>query len=156
LNPETEIEAIRQLKYRYFRTVDLGKFDDLRTIMTEDCAARYDNGNFAFDGREAIIAFLKSAFPSPHMAMHQGHHPEIELISETEAKGVWYFHDLVFYLKDNLRLEGTGFYNDRYRKVDGVWKIAHTGYRRNFEVVVPLGEVKSWRSGVAEGLFVEE
>jgi hypothetical protein len=155
MNPEAEIAAIKKLKYRYFRAVDLKKMDELRAVLTEDATARYDNGNFAYDGRENIVSFINDAFPTPHMAMHQGHHPEIELISDTEAVGTWYFHDIVFYLKDNLRLEGTGYYHDRYRKVDGEWKIAHTGYRRNFEVVTPLGEVKSWRSGVAEGLFAD-
>jgi hypothetical protein len=153
MNSEVEIEAIRQLKYHYFRCVDQNKIDDLRNVMTEDCTAAYDNGNFAFKNRAEIIKFLSTVFPVPHMALHQGHHPEIRLVSDTEATGTWSFHDIVFYMKEKLRLEGSGFYSDRYRKVDGKWRISHTGYRRNFEVVTPLGEVKSWRSGVDEGLF---
>jgi ketosteroid isomerase-like protein len=155
MNPQAEIESIQQVKYHYFRAVDLKQFDKLREILTEDCTARYDNGTFAFDGREAIIKFLREALPVSNVSLHQGHHPEIELKSANEAVGTWYFHDIVYYPKEKLRLEGTGFYSDRYRKVDREWKIAHTGYRRNFEVVVPLGEVKSWRNGVEEGLFAE-
>jgi hypothetical protein len=155
MNTSAEIEAIQRLKYRYFRAVDLKQFDKLRHILTEDCTARYDHGNFALDGREAIIKFLTDALPLSNMSLHQGHHPEIDLKSDNEAGGVWYFHDIVFYQKEQLRLEGSGYYEDRYRKVDGEWKIAHTGYRRNFEVVTALGEVKSWRNAVEEGLFSE-
>jgi hypothetical protein len=34
-------------------------------------------------------------------------------------------------------VRGASFYDDRYAKVDGAWRIAHTGYRRVFEEIEP-------------------
>jgi len=33
----------------------------------------------------------------------------------------------------DLEIGGTAIYEDRYRKVQGEWKIAETGYQRIFE-----------------------
>jgi hypothetical protein len=35
----TELEAIRRLKYAYFRTLDLKQFDQLGALLTEDATA---------------------------------------------------------------------------------------------------------------------
>jgi hypothetical protein len=50
---------------------------------------------------------------------------------------VWGLDDVV--IMDNLGLvvRGASFYDDRYAKVDGTWRIAHTGYRRVFEEIEP-------------------
>jgi hypothetical protein len=37
-------------------------------------------------------------------------------------------------------LQGAGFYSDEYVKVDGEWKIKHTGYERTFELYLPYVE----------------
>ena len=63
------------------------------------------------------------------------HHPEIELTSDSTAKGVWYLQDIVIDLDTNTTLRGAGFYHDEYEKVDGQWKIKHTGYIRTYEEV---------------------
>jgi predicted GH43/DUF377 family glycosyl hydrolase len=84
------------------------------------------------------------------MTLHQGHHPEITLLSDSEASGIWYLHDIVINLVDNTKLEGNGFYDDRYRKIDGEWKISHTGYRRTFDIKQPLGEVLELFNGFVE------
>jgi hypothetical protein len=128
--------------------------DNLVQVMTPDCVTHYDNGAISYKSCQEIIDFFKGIISLPHLLhFHQAHHPEIELVSSTEAKGNWYFQDLVYDMKGKTRLDGAGIYSDRYRKVDGAWRISHTGYRRVFEVIVPVGDVINWRSGVAEGLF---
>jgi hypothetical protein len=37
----------------------------------------------------------------------------------------------------NLTLRGAAYYNDELVKVDGEWKISHTGYRRLYEETMP-------------------
>jgi hypothetical protein len=71
---------------------------------------------------------------------HQGHHPEIELTSETTATGIWYMDDTVHILEHNLKVRGNGIYWDEYVKVDGQWKIRHTGYERIWEYSEVLPE----------------
>jgi hypothetical protein len=129
-----DIEAIKQLKYRYFRALDCKRWDDLAETLTIDCTAAYDSGRYAFDGRDAILVFLRDALGSPRIvSMHNGHHPEIVLDSESSAHGTWYLQDMVIFRDAGMVLQGAALYADTYVKQDGVWKIRSTGYQRTFE-----------------------
>ena len=46
------------------------------------------------------------------------------------AIGRWYLQDTVHMMEHRLTLEGSAFYEDRYLRTEGGWRIAHTGYRR--------------------------
>lgn len=138
-----EIHQIQQLKYRYFRAVDTHNWELLTGCLTEDCVARYDQGKYSFDGRDALISGLKAVMDSPtKLTMHQGHHPEISITGEDSATGVWYLQDYVIDTQDNWLLFGTAIYEDKYRKVNGEWLICYTGYQRIFEQVAT--EIPSW------------
>jgi hypothetical protein len=133
---DDDLEAIRQLKYRYFRALDLKDWDTLGETLTEDATTAYDSGRYAFEGRAAILEFLRGALGSRRMiSMHHGHHPEIELTGEGTARGTWYLEDKVYFLDANTVLRGAAFYSDEYVKVAGAWKIRATGYERTFEEI---------------------
>jgi SnoaL-like domain len=130
----TELEAIRRLKYAYFRTLDLKQFDQLGQLLTEDATASYEDGKTTLEGRTAIVQWLSDSLSSPDIVTeHHGHHPEIDLTSATEATGSWYLQDRVIVPSADLEIGGTAFYADRYVKTDEGWRIAHTGYLRVFE-----------------------
>lgn len=132
-----EIHHIQQLKYRYFRAVDTHDWELLAKCLTEDCTARYDQGKYSFDGRENLVNGLKAIMDMPSkLTMHQGHHPEITLTSDTTAEGIWYLQDYVIDTEGQWILFGTAIYRDEYRKENGEWKVCHTGYQRIFEQVV--------------------
>lgn len=134
MDVNTEFEAIRRLKYAYFRLLDLKEFDQLGLLLTEDATTAYEDGKTTLSGREAIVAWLAKSLGDPGIATeHHGHHPEIDLTSETEATGTWYLQDRVIVPAADLEIGGTAFYSDRYRKTDEGWRIAHTGYLRVFE-----------------------
>jgi hypothetical protein len=129
-----DIEAIRQLKYRYFRLLDTKRFTELGELLTDDVTTSYQSGELSFEGRAAVVAFLEDSLGSPDIVtMHNGHHPEIELTSDTTATGVWYLQDRVVARAADFEILGTLLYHDEYVKVDGDWKIRHTGYDRIFE-----------------------
>jgi hypothetical protein len=65
------------------------------------------------------------------------HHPEIRLTGDTTATGTWALEDYVVDTKHEITIHGAAFYEDRYVKQDGEWKIAHTGYERTFEQMGP-------------------
>ncbi len=128
------IAEIEQLKYRYFRHLDLKEFDELGLLLTEDATAAYEDGRSSFDGRAAIVDFLVRALADPGIVTeHHGHHPEITLTSPDTAVGTWYLQDRVVVPAADIEIGGTAFYEDRYVRVDGAWRISHTGYRRVFE-----------------------
>ena len=129
-----ELEALRRLKYAYFRTLDLKQFDQLGLLLTEDATAAYEDAQTSLVGREAIVTWLTGALGGPEIAtQHHGHHPEIDFISDTTASGSWYLQDRVIVPSADLEIAGTAFYSDRYTKTGGSWRIAHTGYQRVFE-----------------------
>jgi ketosteroid isomerase-like protein len=134
MDTAAELEAIRRLKYAYFRTLDLKQFDALGELLTEDCTSSYEDGKTVLEGRASIVEWLASVLSDPGMITeHHGHHPEITLTSDTTAEGTWYLQDRVIVPAADLEIGGTAFYADRYRLGDGGWRIAHTGYTRVFE-----------------------
>jgi hypothetical protein len=131
-----QIELIKRLKYRYMRTLDLNNWTELADCFTEDAETNYDNGKYSFKGKANIIAFLKKFMDRPtQITQHHVHHPEIDLISDTTAKGIWYLQDIVIDLDADTTLRGAGFYHDEYEKVGGEWKIKMTGYSRTYEEI---------------------
>jgi hypothetical protein len=129
-----EIEAIRQLKYRYFRLLDTKRFTELGALLTDDATTSYQSGELSYQGRDAIVAFLEESLGNADIVtMHNGHHPEIALTSPTTATGVWYLEDRVVVRAMDFEIVGTLLYDDRYVKVGDRWLIEHTGYERIFE-----------------------
>ena len=141
-----EIEAIKQLKARYHRAVDTKDWALLASALTEDARSVYSDGLFSFEGRDEILEFHKEALETKEIVtMHHSHLPEIEILSETTARGSWYLEDTVInageaneYNPARSVLVGTGVYADEYAKVDGEWLISVTGYERIFEYREPM------------------
>ena len=138
-----EIEAIKQLKYRYFRCIDTKAWKELEDCFSEDARCAYDGGKYAFEGRDRIMQFLEGAMGRPSMiTLHQVHHPEIELAGDGTATGIWYLEDRVIDTENHFVLQGAAFYRDEYVKQEGAWRIRVTGYERTFEEVGDLRERK--------------
>ena len=149
-----DIEAIKQLKARYMRAVDTKDFDTLASTFAADARSTYSSGKYSFEGRDAIMKFLTDSLGSTDIAtLHHAHTPEIEVTSETTARGKWYLEDFVISgevatltTPTNTVLHGTGIYSDEYRKIDGEWKISLTGYERIFEDLQPRPPGSSLRT----------
>jgi len=128
-----EIEAIKRLKHRYVRCLDQKRWEELGETLTDDATSSYGGGQYSFEGRDAILQFLRDSLGPTMITMHQVHQPEIDLVSATEATGTWALEDSVIMLEHDIDLRGAAYYSDRYVKVGDDWKIAHTGYKRLFE-----------------------
>ena len=129
-----EIEAIKRLKYKYMRCIDQKRWDELAETFAEDATSSYGDGKFSFRGRDAILDFLRGGMSaSSFHSAHHVHHPEIELTSETTAKGTWALEDTVIEKAGGWTLRGAAFYADEYLKQNGRWLIRHTGYTRIYE-----------------------
>ena len=129
-----EIEAVKQLKFAYFRLLDMKQFAELGELLTEDATTAYQSGALSQTGRQSVVDFLEESLGDPGIiTMHNGHHPEITLTGATAATGRWYLEDRVIVPAQDFELHGTALYQDRYVKDGGQWRIAHTGYDRIFE-----------------------
>lgn len=117
-----DIEAIRQLKARYFRTMDTKDWAGMRQVFTDDVVLdTSEAGGSLVSGADEFMTFLQEVLRDA-VTVHQGHMPEIELTSSTTAKGIWALNDLVIW-PDGTRLVGYGHYHETYAKVGEDWKI---------------------------------
>jgi hypothetical protein len=131
-----DLEAIRQLKYAYFRCVDTCNLEELPGLLHEDVAVHFTGGNYEwkFQGRDEYVKNIGMAFSREAVGQHNAHHPEIQLLSDTEATAIWYLADNMWILNHNAMTHGTALYWDRYLKVDGRWLIRETSYERVYEI----------------------
>ena len=142
-----DIEAIKQLKARYFRLIDTKRFDELRELFLPDAriegmgppgpnAAQHAQ---SFDSAEAFINGPVMRGEDIRTA-HQGLTAEIELTSPDTATGIWAMTDYLEWAatRDAARelpeghrgLSGYGHYYDEYVRHDGTWRIARTRLER--------------------------
>ena len=132
-----DLEAIRQLKARYFRTMDTKDWAGMRAVFTDDVVMdTSEAGGSVVTGADEFLAFLQEMLEGA-TTVHQGHMPEIELASDTTATGVWALNDIVIF-PTGVRLDGYGHYHETYRKVAGEWRIASSKLTRlHMDFTVP-------------------
>jgi len=117
-----DIEAIRQLKARYFRTIDTKDWDGLRRVFADDVVMdTVDAGGDVMIGADEFLDFLQGALADV-VSVHHGHTPEIELTSPTTATGIWAMEDMLRW-GNGMELHGYGHYHETYEKVDDTWRI---------------------------------
>ncbi|MCA9509109.1 MAG: nuclear transport factor 2 family protein [Myxococcota bacterium] len=138
-----DIEAIKQLKHAYFRCIDTANFEELATLFHEDVAVHFTGGTYEWklQGRDAYVASVKQSFHREAIGHHNGHQPEIQILSDTEATGIWYLSDNMWMLNHKFFTTGTALYWDRYLKVGGRWTIKDTSYRRIYEINRPVDDL---------------
>jgi len=117
-----EIEAIKQLKARYCRFLDIKDWDSWRSLFADDFHSDTAGaGGKVIDGADEFVAFTRRSL-GDRATVHQVHAPEIELTSPTTATAVWALEDVVR-LAPGVNLRGYGHYTESYAKVDGYWLI---------------------------------
>jgi ketosteroid isomerase-like protein len=115
-----DIEAIKRLKAKYWNSVDRKDWDRLAECLAEDCT--FDTPQLkAMQGRDFIVKVLQRAMRDVKTA-HQGHNPEIEILTETTAAGRWALNDRVE-IQGGKSFSGYGHYDEEYAKENGAWKI---------------------------------
>ena len=131
-----DIEAIKQLKHAYFRCVDTANLEELATLFHDDVTVNFKGGTYEWklQGKQEYLDNIGASFSRESVGQHNAHHPEIQVLSATEATGLWYLADNMWILNHNVKTHGTALYWDRYLKVDGRWLIKDTRYERVYEI----------------------
>ena len=132
------IEQIKQLKARYFRFMDSKDWTALETVFAPDAvmdmrAEMHDGSgdDGLVRGAANVVAFMRKAIEDVQ-TVHHGHTPEIELTSETSARGVWAMEDMLRWPEGALlrSLHGYGHYHETYERIDERWYIKTTTLSR--------------------------
>jgi hypothetical protein len=138
-----DIEQIKQLKYRYFRYFDTADIEAIATVFHPDVTLDVNGGIYRFriEGRDKYLDMVREGAHADMIMQHNGHHPEIEILSPLEARGVWYLQDNVWEFRRKLHITGAALYRDRYVKMNGAWLIREIHFQRIHEIVEPVREV---------------
>jgi ketosteroid isomerase-like protein len=143
-----DIEAIKQLKYRYADACDRGyDSDTLADLFTID--AIWEGDLFGrYEGREAIREFFRGVSADIPFASHYMMNPIISVDGD-EATGEWYLFQTCTFAEGNTPILGAARYADRYRRADGAWKFRHVQLISTFWTPYEEGWVR--RPFVQEG-----
>jgi len=135
------IEAIRQLKARYFQACDRKDPGAVRACFLPGAIDLRYGRIGEFSDREEMLAVFTQLACQPHIVeMHHGQNPCIEVLDEDTAAGTW---GLYYYLIDQRRQTVTqlaGCYDDAYRRRDGQWRIARSYYEVTSTQILDLSE----------------
>jgi hypothetical protein len=133
------IEEIKSLKARYFRGVDTKDWPLLASVFADDvicdyCGSATDPStgvNYApaataapLQGSALVIEAIKRSLHGI-VSTHQGYLPEIDIVSEAEARATWGMYDALRFPPSSplAELSGFGHYHESYEKIGGHWRI---------------------------------
>lgn len=78
-----DVEAIKRLKARYFRTMDTRDWAGMRQVFADDVVMdTTESGGGIVTGADAFLEFLQQTLAGA-VTVHHGHMPEIDLTSST-------------------------------------------------------------------------
>ena len=124
-----DIEEIKQLKARYFRTMDTKDWGGMREVFTDDVVVdTTSSGGGVVHGADAFIAFLQDTIGDV-VTVHHGHMPEITLTSPSTATGIWAMEDMLRW-PNGMEMHGYGHYHETYEKIADGWRIKTTTLTR--------------------------
>src|SRR6266568_3955162 len=108
-----DIERIKALKARYFRTLDQKDWEGFGQVFARTAVLEVPEAGMVENGRDAIAAAVSQAVGGAR-TVHHGHMPEIELTGPDTARGTWAMFDYVEWpeREDGKRfgLQGYGHY----------------------------------------------
>lgn len=122
------VEAIKQLKARYFRCMDTRDWAGYASTFAPDGVLEVQSIRSGADtisrrerGRDAIVAWVSGVLNGAE-TIHHGHMPEISVDSADCASGIWAMEDRVIW--PERALHGWGHYHETYRRIGATWYIA--------------------------------
>ncbi len=118
---------LQDLVATYFRATDDDDYAVLADCFAPDAtfaASGFDGGE---GGRDAVMAFLRSARSGMGQTVHTPNYVQLEFESEDAASGMVAAHLELGMREDTVYAAVR--YCDRYRRVNGCWKIAHREMR---------------------------
>jgi hypothetical protein len=140
------IESIRLMKARYFRFLDEAMWDDYQALYTDDAVMDLSEvlppgtpaEHLTLTSSAAIRAQVSTLMTGAIM-LHNGYTHELEILSATEATGIWSMEDRVIYPESvpcpfpHRETHYYGRYHERYRLENGTWRIAYLKLTRAYE-----------------------
>lgn len=124
-----DIKEIEFLKSGYCRMIDNKQWARLPELFSSEASFEGFGGGIITSVPQFIERIAKLLDGS--VTVHHLHHHEIKIVGATEANGVWAMMDynewptpgVLRHVPEATGFWGYGFYEERYRLVDGSWRI---------------------------------
>lgn len=122
--------AITTVKARYFRYIDTKQWGPLRALFTNDAQFLLPSLG-QFENIDAAIAALSGRLVTA-VTIHHGHMPEIEMVGDDTATGIFAMYDRVMPAPGetlsgpagmSAGRQGYGHYTDTFRREADGWRI---------------------------------
>ncbi len=153
LSAAEQLLAVEEIKRTFagrLRCMDTKDWDSYASFHTDDVVSdswrsqgaaqpsRAVRTDAPVTGGAALTAAIRATLDGavPVTSVHHGHTPEIELTSDTTARGVWAMEDRLWWTRPGADgdteewLHGYGHYHEEYRCVDGRWLISYRALSR--------------------------
>jgi hypothetical protein len=134
-----DIEAIKQLKYRYIRLADAQRWEEWGQVFAEDCYLS-SQAVGTWEGRANVVRAVASSYGTCK-TVHQVHMPEITITGPNTASGIWSMDDFSTWIADGKPVMewGRGHYEEEYIRTERGWRIKRTVLSRQ-----PVADPKGW------------
>jgi hypothetical protein len=113
------IQAITELKARYFRFLDTQDWNLWRELFADDVWFQFRDTELA--GADALVEYVATLLKGA-VTVHHGHMPEISLRSSVTARGIWSMEDILLF-PDGRATHGYGHYHETYERSRDEWRI---------------------------------
>jgi uncharacterized protein (TIGR02246 family) len=121
--------AITELKARYCRCLDSKDWAGYAAVYAEDAVLdTTGSGGERVEGREALVAYVRSSISEDTITTHHVHAPEITVDGDT-ATAIWAMQDRNIW-PTCRKLLGFGHYHERYVRMADGWRIAESKLTR--------------------------
>lgn len=136
-----DINAIKDLKARYWRACDRQKPEDVGACFAPANALIDYEGFPKLESRDAFVALYAELGCRPGvMDMHHGQNPIITLTGEDTAEGLWDVYYFGIDLKARTTVQLAGEYRDSYARIGGQWLIQKTSFRQTSFLMQSIDE----------------
>ncbi|MFE3290024.1 nuclear transport factor 2 family protein [Rhodococcus sp. NPDC059234] len=135
------IEEIKRTFAARLRCMDTKRWEVYPTLHTDDVVSetwgglpddkqpQSEGSSNRVVGKENLTRAISTLLGGDTVVttVHHGHTPEIELTSDTTARGIWAMEDKLWWTNGDHEehLHGYGHYHEEYRKVNGRWLISY-------------------------------
>ena len=118
-----EIEAIRKLKARQSRAIDVKDWATYEAVHAADHVSDVDGDEPWVGAKENTERLAKLHRELGIVSVHHAHSPQIELLSPIRAAGIWAMECYLFWHQgeEEHHIHAFGFYHETYEKRDGTW-----------------------------------
>ena len=135
------LNAIRELQYRYWHSVDRQLLDDVRDCFVDNGVTIDMEGVPPCKDRDDFIKVLKANGGKPGFySLHTGKNPFVKITGAVHAEGVWDAFFVGIDVPDRLTYQLTGQYNCGYVLRNGRWYIQRQVFRQTSLLINKLDE----------------